>query len=31
MLAFSILVNNFNRPGGEVRAAIDQVCALMLE
>jgi D-alanyl-D-alanine carboxypeptidase/D-alanyl-D-alanine-endopeptidase (penicillin-binding protein 4) len=31
MLAFSILVNNYNGPATEVRAAIDRVCALMLE
>jgi len=31
MLAFSILVNNYNGPGADVRAAIDRVCALMLE
>ncbi|MGA2576056.1 MAG: D-alanyl-D-alanine carboxypeptidase/D-alanyl-D-alanine-endopeptidase [Bryobacteraceae bacterium] len=31
MLAFSILVNNYNGPAGELRAAIDRVCALMLE
>lgn len=31
MLAFSILVNNYNGPGADLRAAIDRVCALMLE
>jgi serine-type D-Ala-D-Ala carboxypeptidase/endopeptidase (penicillin-binding protein 4) len=31
MLAFSILVNNYNGPPADVRAAIDRVCALMLE
>jgi len=31
MLAFSILVNNYNGPAAELRAAIDRVCALMLE
>jgi D-alanyl-D-alanine carboxypeptidase/D-alanyl-D-alanine-endopeptidase (penicillin-binding protein 4) len=31
MLAFSILVNNFAVPGAEVTAAIDRVCALMVE
>jgi D-alanyl-D-alanine carboxypeptidase len=31
MLAFSILVNNYNGPASVVRAAIDRVCALMLE
>jgi D-alanyl-D-alanine carboxypeptidase/D-alanyl-D-alanine-endopeptidase (penicillin-binding protein 4) len=31
MLAFSILVNNFNGPAGDVRAAMDRLCALMLE
>jgi D-alanyl-D-alanine carboxypeptidase/D-alanyl-D-alanine-endopeptidase (penicillin-binding protein 4) len=31
MLAFSILVNNYNGPAADVRAAIDRVCALMLE
>jgi D-alanyl-D-alanine carboxypeptidase/D-alanyl-D-alanine-endopeptidase (penicillin-binding protein 4) len=31
MLAFSILVNNYNGPGADVRAAIDRLCALMLE
>ncbi|MGD0363322.1 MAG: D-alanyl-D-alanine carboxypeptidase/D-alanyl-D-alanine-endopeptidase [Bryobacteraceae bacterium] len=31
MLAFSILVNNYNGPPADLRAAIDRVCALMLE
>jgi D-alanyl-D-alanine carboxypeptidase/D-alanyl-D-alanine-endopeptidase (penicillin-binding protein 4) len=31
MLAFSILVNNHNGPAADLRAAIDRVCALMLE
>jgi len=31
MLAFSIMVNNYNCPVADVRAAIDRVCALMLE
>ncbi len=31
MLAFSILVNNFNGPAADVRAAIDHVCKLMIE
>lgn len=31
MLAFSILVNNYNGPAADVRAVIDRVCALMLE
>jgi len=31
MLAFSILVNNFNGQAGDVRAAMDRLCALMLE
>jgi len=31
MLAFSILVNNYNGPAADLRAAIDRVCALMLE
>lgn len=31
MLAFSILVNNYNCPAAEVRAAIDRVAAMMLE
>ena len=31
MLAFSILVNNFNGPAADLRAAIDHVCTLMLE
>ncbi len=31
MLAFSILVNNYNGPPADVRAAIDRICALMLE
>src|SRR5208283_2210964 len=31
MLAFSIMVNNYNGPAADVRAAIDRVCALMLE
>ena len=31
MLAFSILVNNYNGPVADLRAAIDRVCALMLE
>jgi len=31
MLAFSILVNNYNGPPADLRAAIDQVCALMVE
>jgi D-alanyl-D-alanine carboxypeptidase/D-alanyl-D-alanine-endopeptidase (penicillin-binding protein 4) len=31
MLAFSILVNNYNASAAEVRAAIDRICALMVE
>ena len=31
MLAFSILVNNYNGPVAELRAAIDRVCMLMVE
>jgi D-alanyl-D-alanine carboxypeptidase/D-alanyl-D-alanine-endopeptidase (penicillin-binding protein 4) len=31
MLAFSVLVNNYNGPAADLRAAIDRVCALMLE
>ena len=31
MLAFSILVNNYNGPPADLRAAIDRVCTLMLE
>jgi serine-type D-Ala-D-Ala carboxypeptidase/endopeptidase (penicillin-binding protein 4) len=31
MLAFSILVNNYNGSAADLRAAIDRVCALMLE
>ena len=31
MLAFSILVNNYNGPPADLRAAIDRVCALMIE
>lgn len=31
MLAFSILVNNYNGPPADLRAAIDRVCSLMLE
>ena len=31
MLAFSILVNNYNGPAGELRVAIDRVCTLMVE
>jgi D-alanyl-D-alanine carboxypeptidase/D-alanyl-D-alanine-endopeptidase (penicillin-binding protein 4) len=31
MLAFSILVNNYNGPAGDLRAAIDRVCALIIE
>jgi D-alanyl-D-alanine carboxypeptidase/D-alanyl-D-alanine-endopeptidase (penicillin-binding protein 4) len=31
MLAFSILVNNYNGPAADLRAAIDRVCALILE
>jgi len=31
LLAFSILVNNYNGPAADVRAAIDRVCAIMLE
>jgi D-alanyl-D-alanine carboxypeptidase/D-alanyl-D-alanine-endopeptidase (penicillin-binding protein 4) len=30
-LAFSILVNNFNGPGTEVRGAMDRICTLLLE
>ena len=30
-LAFSILVNNYNAPSGEVRAVIDTICSLMVE
>lgn len=31
MLAFSILVNNYNQPAAEIREAIDRLCALMLD
>jgi D-alanyl-D-alanine carboxypeptidase/D-alanyl-D-alanine-endopeptidase (penicillin-binding protein 4) len=31
MLAFSILVNNYNGPPTDVRNAIDRICTLMLE
>ena len=31
MLAFSILVNNYRGAAGDVRAAIDRVCSLMVE
>jgi D-alanyl-D-alanine carboxypeptidase/D-alanyl-D-alanine-endopeptidase (penicillin-binding protein 4) len=31
MLAFSILVNNYNGPAADVRAAIDRICVLMLD
>jgi serine-type D-Ala-D-Ala carboxypeptidase/endopeptidase (penicillin-binding protein 4) len=31
MLAFSILVNNYNGPAADLRAAMDRVCTLMLE
>jgi D-alanyl-D-alanine carboxypeptidase/D-alanyl-D-alanine-endopeptidase (penicillin-binding protein 4) len=31
LLAFSILVNNYNGPAADLRAAIDRVCALMVE
>ena len=31
MLAFSILVNNYNGPAEDLRAAIDRVCTLMLQ
>jgi serine-type D-Ala-D-Ala carboxypeptidase/endopeptidase (penicillin-binding protein 4) len=31
MLAFAILVNNYNGPPGDVRAAIDRICEFMLE
>jgi len=31
MLAFSILVNNYNGPAADVRVAIDRVCTMMLE
>ncbi len=30
-LAFSILVNNFNGPGGEIRGVMDRICALIME
>jgi len=30
-LGFSILVNNFNGPAGEIRGVMDRVCALMME
>lgn len=30
-MAFSILVNNFNGPAGEVRAVMDRICALIME
>jgi D-alanyl-D-alanine carboxypeptidase/D-alanyl-D-alanine-endopeptidase (penicillin-binding protein 4) len=30
-VAFSILVNNFNAPAGQVRAVMDRVCGLLLE
>ncbi len=29
--AFSILVNNFNGPSGEIRAVMDRICALIME
>ena len=30
-VAFSILVNNFNRPAGEIRAVMDKICATIME
>jgi serine-type D-Ala-D-Ala carboxypeptidase/endopeptidase (penicillin-binding protein 4) len=30
-VAFSVLVNNFNGPGGEVRGVMDKICTLLLE
>jgi D-alanyl-D-alanine carboxypeptidase/D-alanyl-D-alanine-endopeptidase (penicillin-binding protein 4) len=30
-LVFSILVNNFNGPAGEVRGVMDKICALIME
>jgi serine-type D-Ala-D-Ala carboxypeptidase/endopeptidase (penicillin-binding protein 4) len=30
-VAFSILVNNFNRPAGEIRAVMDRICASIME
>lgn len=30
-VAFSILVNNFNGPAGEIRNVIDRICALIME
>jgi len=30
-VAFSILVNNFNRPAGEIRAVMDRICATIME
>jgi len=31
MLAFSILVNNYNGPAADVRAAIDRICTMILD
>jgi D-alanyl-D-alanine carboxypeptidase/D-alanyl-D-alanine-endopeptidase (penicillin-binding protein 4) len=30
-VAFSILVNNFNGPSGEVRGVMDKICSLLLD
>jgi D-alanyl-D-alanine carboxypeptidase/D-alanyl-D-alanine-endopeptidase (penicillin-binding protein 4) len=30
-VAFSILVNNFNGPAGEIRGLMDRICALIME
>jgi D-alanyl-D-alanine carboxypeptidase/D-alanyl-D-alanine-endopeptidase (penicillin-binding protein 4) len=31
MLAFSILVNNYNAPSGEIRAIIDKICSVIAQ
>lgn len=31
LLAFSILVNNYNAPGAAVRAVLDKICSLMIQ
>jgi hypothetical protein len=31
MLAFSILVNNYNGPAADLTGAIDRICELMVE
>jgi D-alanyl-D-alanine carboxypeptidase len=30
-VAFSILANNFNGPGGDITAIMDRICALIME